>query len=55
MGGRITLNKNFQHLKHDHFACYLSSDEWLIYNDPRRFGFIDLMKLNVIFVRLDLL
>ena len=44
MSGRITLNKNFHHLKHDHFACYLSSDEWLIYNDPRRFGFIDLIE-----------
>ena len=44
MSGRITLNKNFHHLKHDHFACHLSSDEWLIYNDPRRFGFIDLIE-----------
>ena len=25
MSGRITLSKNFNRLKHDHFACYLSS------------------------------
>ena len=43
MSGRITLSKNFDKLKHDHFACCLSSGEWLIYNDPRRFGFIDLI------------
>ena len=48
MSGRITLNKNFHKLKHDHFACYLSSDEWLIYNDPRRFGFVDLIKTDEI-------
>ena len=48
MSGRITLAKNFNHLKHDHFACHLSSGEWLIYNDPRRFGFVDLIKNEMI-------
>lgn len=48
MSGRITLSKNFNHLKHDHFACHLSSSEWLIYNDPRRFGFVDLIKTSEI-------
>lgn len=44
MSGRITLSKDFKQLKHDHFACYLSGGEWLIYNDPRRFGFVDLIE-----------
>ena len=48
MSGRITLSKNFNNLKHDHFACHLSSSEWLIYNDPRRFGFVDLIKTSEI-------
>lgn len=44
MSGRLTLSSKFQQLKHDHFACRLSNNQWLIYNDPRRFGFIDLIK-----------
>ena len=48
MSGRITLSKDFHKLKHDHFACYLSSNEWLIYNDPRRFGFVDLIETKEI-------
>lgn len=43
MSGRITLSNNFSKLKHDHFACQLSNQQWLIYNDPRRFGFVDLV------------
>jgi formamidopyrimidine-DNA glycosylase len=44
MSGRINLSKDFESKKHDHFACLLSNNEWLIYNDPRRFGFVDLVK-----------
>ncbi|MBM5782425.1 MAG: bifunctional DNA-formamidopyrimidine glycosylase/DNA-(apurinic or apyrimidinic site) lyase [Pelagibacterales bacterium] len=43
MSGRITVNKKFQQLKHDHFACELNDNLWLIFNDPRRFGFVDLV------------
>ncbi|NBX52369.1 MAG: bifunctional DNA-formamidopyrimidine glycosylase/DNA-(apurinic or apyrimidinic site) lyase [Proteobacteria bacterium] len=43
MSGRITLSPQFHKLKHDHFACQFNSGKWLIYNDPRRFGFIDLI------------
>lgn len=44
MSGRITVEKEFKKLKHDHFACELSDGKWLIFNDPRRFGFVDLIK-----------
>ena len=43
MSGRITISKKFYKLKHDHFALMLNTGEWLIYNDPRRFGFVDLI------------
>lgn len=43
MSGRITVNKNFRHLKHDHFSCEFNDNLWLIFNDPRRFGFVDLV------------
>lgn len=43
MSGRITIIKDFQQLKHDHFALEFS-DFYLVFNDPRRFGFVDLIK-----------
>ncbi len=43
MSGRITVNKKFQQLKHDHFSCKFEDGLWLIFNDPRRFGFVDLV------------
>jgi formamidopyrimidine-DNA glycosylase len=46
MSGRITVNPNFKNLKHDHFACQFDNQQWLIFNDPRRFGFIDLVASN---------
>jgi formamidopyrimidine-DNA glycosylase len=46
MSGRITVSKDFQQLKHDHFALEFSDNSWLIFNDPRRFGFIDLIKTS---------
>ncbi|MBU6339504.1 MAG: bifunctional DNA-formamidopyrimidine glycosylase/DNA-(apurinic or apyrimidinic site) lyase [Rickettsiales bacterium] len=44
MSGRLTVSKTFQHLKHDHFACEFNDNSWLIFNDPRRFGFVDLIE-----------
>ena len=46
MSGRLTLKTHYQEIKHDHFICKLSNDKWLIYNDPRRFGFVDLIPSN---------
>lgn len=43
MSGRITVAKEFQNLKHDHFICKFNGDLFLIFNDPRRFGFVDLI------------
>jgi formamidopyrimidine-DNA glycosylase len=44
MSGRITLLKDFKELKHDHFAAKFDDGLWLIFNDPRRFGFVDLVE-----------
>lgn len=44
MSGRLSIVNNFSQLKHDHFACQVSSNQWLVFNDPRRFGFIDLIE-----------
>ena len=46
MSGRVTVAGSFEQLKHDHFAVNFSDDSWLIFNDPRRFGFVDLVKTN---------
>ncbi len=43
MSGKITLKHEFNKLKHDHFALEFAN-LWLIFNDPRRFGFIDLIE-----------
>ncbi len=48
MSGRISIKDQFIKLKHDHFAFKINNQEWLIYNDPRRFGFIDLIKTDEI-------
>lgn len=44
MSGRITVKPEFAQLKHDHFACKVGENRWLIFNDPRRFGFVDLVE-----------
>jgi formamidopyrimidine-DNA glycosylase len=44
MSGRITLKETFDKQKHDHFAAKIDDGTWLIFNDPRRFGFVDLLK-----------
>ncbi len=49
MSGRLTFcnlgNKidNYEIQKHDHFIAELENNEILILNDPRRFGFVDLI------------
>lgn len=35
--------KKFLALKHDHLALRFGNDQWLIYNDPRRFGFVQVI------------
>lgn len=44
MSGRITVLDKFKKLKHDHFAFELADGSWMVFNDPRRFGFVDLLK-----------
>ncbi len=46
MSGRLLLKTASPTAKHDHFAIkinYQNDDKWLIFNDPRRFGLIDLI------------
>ena len=43
MSGRLMITNNFNSFKHDHFACQFNNGKWLIFNDPRRFGFVDLI------------
>jgi len=45
MSGRLkTVSSTYKRIKHDHFALYFLSKNILIYNDPRKFGFIDIVK-----------
>ena len=47
MSGRLkTASLNYKIIKHDHFFLYFFSKMILIYNDPRKFGFIDIVKTN---------
>ena len=45
MSGRLRLYKKieFKHNKHDHFLLKTNNGRILIFNDPRKFGFIDLI------------
>jgi len=46
MTGKLTIvAKSHTPVKHDHVIIYLN-DRALVYNDPRRFGLIDLIKTN---------
>lgn len=38
------LHKKTKNAKHNHFICEFNSDSRLIFNDPRRFGFVDLVR-----------
>jgi len=45
MSGRLkTISSNYKRIKHDHFVLYFESKNTLIYHDPRKFGFIDIVK-----------
>lgn len=44
MSGKVTYGAAFKQLKHDHFACEFDDKTWLVFNDARRFGFIDLIE-----------
>ncbi len=51
MSGKIVFvdaakTKNYHTQKHDHFICKFEDGSSLIYNDPRRFGFIDLISAD---------
>ncbi len=45
MSGRLkTVNKSYKTIKHDHFVLYFLSKRILVYHDPRKFGFIDIVQ-----------
>ena len=45
MSGRLkTVSSKYKRIKHDHFILYFFNKKKLIYNDPRKFGFIDIIK-----------
>ena len=45
MSGRLkTGDINYKRIKHDHFVLYFLNKKILIYHDPRKFGFIDIVK-----------
>lgn len=49
MSGRIRLFTNyFTKIKHDHFIIKTNKEHLLVYNDPRKFGFIDYDKISII-------
>jgi len=43
MSGRLRLYNihNYSKIKHDHFLLKTNKEHLLVFNDPRRFGFID--------------
>ena len=41
LGMTGTWREDVSEKKHDHFKLYLESGKCLVYNDPRRFGYID--------------
>ena len=49
MSGRLRLfNKDLKKLKHDHMVLKTNKEHFLVFNDSRRFGFIDYDEFNVI-------
>ena len=45
MSGRLKTNLPlYKKNKHDHFMVYFYEKKILIYNDPRKFGFVDIVK-----------
>ena len=53
MSGRLRLykNLNFFKKKHDHFIMSTNKEHLLVFNDARRFGFIDFDQTDIIFKR----
>lgn len=43
MSGKLSIKDKFDQEKHDHFAIQFQDKSWLIFNDARRFGFVDLI------------
>ncbi|MDC3112076.1 bifunctional DNA-formamidopyrimidine glycosylase/DNA-(apurinic or apyrimidinic site) lyase [Pelagibacteraceae bacterium] len=45
MSGRLkTVDKDYKRIKHDHFILYFLSKRIVVYHDPRKFGFIDIVQ-----------
>ncbi len=45
MSGRLKIiSKSYKRIKHDHFVIYFLSKQILVYHDPRKFGFIDIVQ-----------
>ena len=45
MSGRLkTVDKSYKRIKHDHFVLYFLNKSILVYHDPRKFGFIDIVQ-----------
>ena len=49
MSGRLRILDNYiSKEKHDHLVIYFQNSKYLIFNDPRRFGFVDFDKTKII-------
>ena len=48
MSGRLRLGNNADLVKHDHIVCKFNKNFYLLFNDPRRFGFIDFVETSKI-------
>ena len=42
MSGRLKIIQNYKLNKHDHISFKFNNNFFLLYNDPRKFGFIDI-------------
>tara|TARA_B100001250_G_C19804162_1_gene792464 strand:- start:126 stop:938 length:813 start_codon:yes stop_codon:yes gene_type:complete len=52
MSGRLKLLNNYKLKdKHDHLVISFQNSKFLIFNDPRRFGFVDFDETNIIYTR----
>ncbi len=50
MSGRLKFGNNSNYkIKHDHFVLYISNKYKLIFNDTRKFGFIDISKSSQLY------
>ena len=46
---RVFFNSNFTKKKHDHFILSTNKEQVLVFNDSRRFGFVDFGKISNIY------